>query len=256
MAKYFYSEEGRTRGPVSPRQIMDLILEDRLTVDSSVMESGSPTWLRIKDIPALMRYLHESELKLDYSEDGKSLEENPKEPYFFYIPVGRLALYSLVSFGWYEIYWLYRNWHYLHLKYKKKTSVSFWRDAVNPFAIANLFYNISADRDLIGAAPREDFTSRGWLWMLSFVTMGILSSGVISLLPPLNDLLEALFSVFLLGSTLVFILPVQAFINAANIKQGKDLSFMTFGHYTLLVLGVFSLAFNLSVWVPALLGLL
>ena len=50
MAKYYYTYEGKTLGPVSPKEVLDLILDDVLSMDSSVMESSSPQWLKIRDI--------------------------------------------------------------------------------------------------------------------------------------------------------------------------------------------------------------
>ena len=60
MAKYYYSSEGRTLGPVSPDEILYLILDDKLSTDSYVMEVKTPQWIKIRDIPVLMRHLQQS----------------------------------------------------------------------------------------------------------------------------------------------------------------------------------------------------
>ncbi|MBW6513691.1 MAG: DUF4339 domain-containing protein [Candidatus Syntrophosphaera sp.] len=151
MAKYFYTFEGRTKGPVSPRQIMSLILDDVLDNDSYVMDSKSPHWIKIRDIPDLMRYLHESDFKLPTSdvaeEDLYVLDE--KAPVFFHIPISRLIVCSIASLGLFEFYWLYKNWHYLRWVRKDKSfGFSFWRDASNPFRVVDIFRKIALDKEL------------------------------------------------------------------------------------------------------------
>ena len=237
MAKYFYSSEGRTHGPIHPQDLMSLILDDVLNTDSYVMEMKNPAWRKIKDIPELMRYLHESDVRLSPTRDDISLDNtDDREPLFFYIPVSKLVLWSILSMGWYEIYWFYQNWKYLRYRRKRKTSISFWRDIINPFAISGVFFSISTDPELSkGVAPRN-FAHIGWMWILSSVLMSVFTNGVLSFLTPATVILDIVGSMISLGCSLLFIIPVQKHINEGNAKLGRHPSQPALGHYLLVTL--------------------
>lgn len=212
MAKYFYTFEGRTLGPVSPQEIMSLILEDVLNNDSYVMDAKSPQWIKIKDIPELMRFLHESDFRLPTSdvndEDLHALDE--QAPVFFHIPISRLILCSIFTLGLYQFYWLYKNWHFLRWVRKDNSfGFSFWRDSINPFRLVKIFSKISLDKELNRAVPSgQDFGMYGVLWILTW---------------PLSQF--------------VFLIPVQNYINTCNAKLGRRYTVKSFGHYLVLVLG-------------------
>lgn len=212
MAKYYYTYEGRTLGPVNEDGIMSLILEDKLTTESQVMPAKSPQWVRISELPELMRYLHQSDQRLPASEvDFVALtEDDPTDPVFFHIPLSRLIVCSLVSAGLYEWYWLYKNWHFLRWVRKDMSfGLSFWRDMANPFRLVNIFNKIALDKELNRAVPyRRNFGMNGTIWLLTWFV-----------------------------SHFLFLIPVQNYINAANAKLGRRYTETSFGHYLALVLG-------------------
>lgn len=252
MAKYFYTIGGRTLGPVKPKDIMSLILEDKLDTDSYVMDTRSPQWTKINEIPDLMKFLHESDVRLpDTGEDLAVMEiEDENAPLYFHIPLARLILLSLISFGLFELYWLYRNWRFLRYHRKRKTSISFWRDIINPFAIVGVFYQISKDPELGTHSKNRNFTANGWFWLLTWILFWFVSNGVVTYLSSANSVLAILASLALLGFSVWCMYPVQKHINTANAKLNRDLSRPSFWYYATVVLGAGYWIAVLRYWVP------
>lgn len=245
MARYFYTLEGRSRGPATPRDVMDLILADKLTLDSYVQKDRDPAWRKISEIPELVRYLHESEFRLpaaDLSLEG-FVAAGDDAPVYFHIPLSRLILGSLVSLGLYGGYWFYKNWNYLHHNRKGKTGSSFWRDSLNPMAIVNVFYQISVDKELNSAlrAPR-DFSGYGTLWLifvLASVALFFFGGSLPGFLGLFLDLVFYLLPLW-------FLLRVQSYVNAANAKLGRRYTPVSLGHYVVLVVGAMSAVYWLT----------
>ncbi len=252
MAKYFYTFEGKTLGPVAPKEVLSLILEDVLDIDSYVMDTRSPQWLRIREIPELMRFLHESEFQISDWAEEKVLAgiEDRDAPLFFHLPLSRLAGLSLITFGLYEIYWLYVNWRFLRFHRKGRTASYFWKDSLNPFALVGVFYQISMDEDLGGRSAGRDFTLNGWLWILCLLALGARSILVLAFV--LGAWADIAISLGVLALSVACLIPVQKHINAGNAKAGKPLSRPTFGHYAMIGLGILSCVSVLLTWISSL----
>lgn len=255
MARYFYTDKGKTLGPVNPDQILNLILNDVLSLDSLVMDTRSPRWIKIRDIPELMRFLYESDIQIsDWAEEiALSGENNTSIPLFFHIPTARLITLSIVSLGWYEIYWLYMNWRYLHYFRKNSTSRAFWLALINPLAIMRIFQNISNDKELSIQKEERDFTFNGIIWILALLILFIFASGIINYLAHIPFLVSIFVSFAALTLSLCCIVPVQNYINTANNQFNKKLSTHTFGHYLTIILGILTWIYVLILWIPALL---
>ncbi len=252
MAKYYYTFEGKTLGPASPKEVLDLILDDVLDQDSFVMDSRSPRWLKIRDIPELMRYLHESDVRITDWAEEKDLAgiDDQQEPLFFHLPVSRLVWLSLITLGLYELYWVYRNWRFLRFRRRGRTAAYFWRDSLNPFALAGVFTKISLDRDLGKDLPEQDFTLHGWLWIVALLALAARSILVFSLLLSLGA--DIALTLGALAFSILCLVPVQKHINAGNAKAAKPLSRPTFGHYAAIVGGIVGWLFVLLTWIPRL----
>lgn len=256
MAKYFYTSEGKTLGPASPKEVMALILDDVLDMDSFVMDSRSPQWLKIREIPELMRYLHESEVQISDWGEEKAMAgiEDQQQELFFHLPVSRLVWLSLLTFGLYEVYWLYANWRFLRFNRKRRTATYFWKDSLNPFALVGVFHQISMDEELGGRSSDRDFTLNGWLWIFSLLALAARSILVFAL--ALNVLVDIGIALAALTLSILCLIPVQKHINAGNAQAGKGFSKPTFGHYATIVIGILGLAMVLGTWIPRLIGLL
>lgn len=233
--KYFYSYEGRTQGPVSPTEIMQLILSDKLSTDSHVMNSKEPIWKKIRDIPELMDFLHRSGQALPASEltlEGL-VEAAGGGPIFFHIPLSRLIFSSIISLGMYEFYWLYKNWLFLHEHRERGTGPYFWRVVINPFGITDIFHKISIDKELNSAVRSgRDFSSYGWWWVIIL----IIASGLIVTVG-LPGILGVLYNLVCFGTSIWFLAQVQSYVNQANAKLGRRYTPRTWGHYVIISLG-------------------
>lgn len=212
MARYYYSFEGRTLGPVSSDEIMTLILDDKLTTESYVMPVKSPQWVKISGLPDLMRFLHQSDQRLPASDvdlaEIADLDETA--PIFFHIPLSRLIVCSLASLGLFEWYWLYKNWHFLRWVRKDQSfGLSFWRDSINPFRLIRIFNKIALDKELNRAVLcKPNFGINGTLWFFTWF-----------------------------ASHFLFLIPVQNYINEANAKLGRRYTELSFGHYATMAMG-------------------
>ena len=72
--------------------------------------------------------------------------ETAQVPLFLYIPVARLVLLSIVSFGLYEAYWIYKNWSYI----KERDGLNimpFWRGVFGLFFCHSLLRRIYEDKE-------------------------------------------------------------------------------------------------------------
>jgi hypothetical protein len=255
MARYFYTDKGKTLGPVSPNQILTLILKDILSLDSLIMDTRSPHWIKIRDIPELMRFLYESDIQIsDWAEElALSGSSDKSIPLFFHIPTPKLITLSIVTLGWYEIYWLYMNWRFLHYFRKNSTAKAFWLDLINPLAIIRIFQQIGNDSELNRQKEERDFTFSGIIWILSLLTVFIFASGIINYLTLIPFWISTLVSFAALTLSIFCIVPVQNHINATNNYLNKKLSTHTFGHYGTIILGILSWIYVLILWIPALL---
>ena len=238
--RYFYSFEGRTLGPVSPDEIMDLILRDKLNMDSYVMAVKEPRWLKIRDVPELVRHLHECGTRIPASDiDIEGFQAaGDEEPIYFHIPMSRLIFSYIFSLGLYGVYWLFKNWSFLRYKRKGKTGTSFLRDSVNPLLIVNVFSQISYDRELNSAERSErDFAFYGWMWLIFYLLCiffflfgSKLSPGILWLVETVAYLIP-----------LWFLVKVQSYVNRANSKLGRRYSITESGERLVRVVGVISL---------------
>lgn len=135
-------------------------------------------------------------------------EAETKGPLYYFVPVGRLVLLSIISAGIYAIYWIYRNWRYL--KERDALSISpFWRGFFGVFYMHKLLRAIHGDQQVRTLQPAA--FSPGWLatgWVI-LVVIG----NIVSRIPE-----PAVAFPFLLLSQLsfLFLIPVQNYINGVN----------------------------------------
>jgi hypothetical protein len=254
MARYFYTDKGKTLGPVNREQILNLILKDVLSLDSLLMDTRSPRWIKIRDIPELMHFLYESDIQIsDWAEEiALSGESDESIPLFFHIPTTRLITLSIVTFGWYELYWLYMNWRFLHYFRKNSSAKAFWLDLINPLGVIRIFQHISNDKELRVQKEERDFTVNGIIWILALLTLFIFASGIINYLTRIPFLVSIFVSFVALTLSLCCIMPIQNYINTANMRFNKKLSAHTFGHYGTIILGILTWIYVLILWIPAL----
>lgn len=149
---------------------------------------------------------------------SESQEKNINQPVFFYIPLSRLIIMSIITFGLYDFYWMYRQYKYA---IEKDESLDSSRTLVAMFTFG--FYDvlsiaISQNKELNDIElPTFDapvIISRLWfiLRLISFYLLYIsinysyTVTGIISLCIP----------------AYLCLTPLQSYINSVNKKKNPD----------------------------------
>ncbi|MSU74605.1 zinc ribbon domain-containing protein [Candidatus Kaiserbacteria bacterium] len=161
---------------------------------------------------------------------------------YFSISIGRLMLFSVLTWGLYEIYWFYRNWAAV----KKTELPNIWPVARGIFAIFfchDLFKRVLQTAKSNGYA--ETYSAQ---WLATGYVVMLIVGNVWGRTESLGSL-DLLIMVFMLGVTPLFLLPVQRAINFNNKKLGlapAEATKFSGGEVVLIVLGC--LFMTLSVW--------
>ncbi|MDD3940310.1 MAG: zinc-ribbon domain-containing protein [Candidatus Pacebacteria bacterium] len=146
----------------------------------------------------------------------------------------RLALFSVLTFGIYEIYWFYKNWEAVK-KAEGQNISPFWR------AIFAVFFCHSLFKKVLESAKAHDYKesySPGWLTAayIALIFIGNTLSREDSSDPILN-----LFCLIVVSITFIPLLSVQKAINFNNEKNKEGATLkqgFSGGEVTLIVVGV------------------
>jgi len=166
--------------------------------------------------------------------------ESYSGPLFLYISPARLIIASIVSFGLYEAYWIYKNWQYI----KKRDSLNirpFWRGIFGVFFCHSLLKRIHGDPEA-RAIQSPTFAAGGLAtgWVVFVVAANIISRA---------PSIEASLISGIIPSYLCFV-PVQKYINAvaADINPEPKFHGWSAGQ-------IICLAFGIVVWLLLFIGL-
>lgn len=166
---------------------------------------------------------------------------------YFAISPGRLALFSILTFGIYEIFWFYKNWQVV--KKQEGSNISpFWR------AIFAIFFCHSLFKKVLDSAKSHNYPnpySAGWLAAV-YILLLFVGNGLSRV-----ETYDVGFNILWLGialSTFIPLLPVQKAINFNNekLKGGQVLKEgFSGGEVALIVAGVvWSLLVLVGTFIP------
>jgi uncharacterized membrane protein YiaA len=241
MKEWYYSEFGQTKGPVSLDAVVQLILKQELELEAYVTDGMDKPWRKIKDIPVIMDKVHQpqdlphaSEIPANFiSEDGEVRIGN----LYFYIPIKRFILMTIVTFGLYQFYWFYKQWQYFDRKDRLayQRSRGFFEMLFFPFRI---FQNIQYDKEM-NAVIKADFSGMGifWLWLGAGVALYLLLSTALGSQHAYGSLGYAFLSLDVL-----VLIPIQRYVNRVNEKLGNTYDKPSLGHYLCLGVAVLTVA--------------
>ena len=164
----------------------------------------------------------------------------PQGDLFLYVPVTRLIILSIASFGAYKAYWIYKNWNFI--KEREGLNIhSFWRGIFGVFFCHSLLRKIHGDKE--ARAFVEPTFSPGTLataWVILVIVSNIFSRvpGIVA------SIIAAVIPSYLC------LVPVQNYINSVTRRQSPGTTYYGWssGHIVCLVFGVI-------VWGLALLAL-
>src|ERR1051326_4300794 len=105
MSDWYYEKNGKQEGPIQGSELAGLLKSGAVTPTTLVWTDGLAEWKWISDVADLLPP------PIEFSK--RQATQLPGGAMFLYIPLSRLIIMSLVSFGLYEVYWMYRNWKFL-----------------------------------------------------------------------------------------------------------------------------------------------
>ncbi|RKY84916.1 hypothetical protein DRQ11_10825 [candidate division KSB1 bacterium] len=161
-------------------------------------------------------------------------------PLFLRIPVSRLIFLSITSFGFYEAYWIYKNWRYI----KERDGLNirpFWRGVFGIFFCHSLLRRIHEDKE--ARSIQLPIFSPGGLatgWVILIIVSNIVSHA--------PGIVASIISAFI--PSFLCLVPVQNYINSVEEKHSPGQGFYGWssGHIVCLVIGII-------IWALLLIGL-
>ncbi len=153
-----------------------------------------------------------------------------QEPLFLYISVTRLILMSVASVGFYEAYWIYKNWKYINER-EGRGLHPFWRGIFGVFFCHSLLGEIKKDK-AASALIEPSFSvhlATGWV-ILTILTEYII--GPFVSIPGIE--------VVIVMPSYLFFVPVQKYINLVTEKRSPGAGYYGWsaGHIVCLILGL------------------
>jgi hypothetical protein len=160
---------------------------------------------------------------------------------FLYIPTARLIFLSIASMGFYEAYWIYKNWKYIKDRDGLKIS-PFWRGLFGVFFCHSLLKRIYEDKEAQSIHP-PSFSPNGLAtcWVI-LVVMACIFGGnhgifILSITGWSPSITTSIISAAV--PSLCFV-PVQNYINAMTKERNLEQSNYRWssGHNVCLAIGV------------------
>lgn len=149
---------------------------------------------------------------------------------FLYIPVSRLIIMSIISFGLYEAYWIYKNWRYLNDRDDLQIQ-PFWRGVFGIFYCHGILKSIHND-SVANKYEKAKFSAggltTGWIILrylgYAFSRVNIIGGAIGLIIFP----------------SYLFFVPVQNYINHVNSakKPKPEYNSWSAGHILCLIIGL------------------
>ena len=236
-------KDGQQHGPFSLDDVNSKALAGEFAPSDPAWIEGWSEWRSLADVPGFVQQASPPPFKPQVSPPSIPSElirasqpptaaAAPATALFFYVPVARLVVMSLVTFGLYEVYWIYRNWRFLKERDNLRIQ-PFWRAVFGIFFIKSLLTAIKNDtaaNNILPATFSPGALATGWI---IFVVLGNLSQR--SPEPVVN-----IFGLIITAPSFAFLLPAQNYINRVNeslpIRPGYYR--WSVGHIVLLVIGI------------------
>jgi hypothetical protein len=151
-------------------------------------------------------------------------------PLFLYIPISRLILLSILSFGIYQAYWIYKNWWFINKRDKQKIQ-PFWRGIFGILFCHSLLRRIHEDKEACSIATptfSPNGLATGWVILMIFSNILSRASGIA------GSIIAAFIPSYLC------LVPVQNYINTVKEKRNSGSQFYdwSFGHLVCLIIGI------------------
>ena len=206
MPSYYVARNGVQSGPFDEQSIVGQMKAGLLSPHDLCSSDGVNEWIELRTLVA--------------ASTGSG-------PMYFHVPASRIVLFSILSCGAYEIYWLYRNWRYIRDQDAAVIS-PFWRSVFGIFYVRDLFDRIHSDVRARSAAMPSFSPKR---LAIAWIVLTILSTLVSHIPSAAATLIAAFIPSFLC------LVPVQQYVNVVNRHHPYDPWHTSLGHWACLAFG-------------------
>lgn len=222
MSSWFYSKDGRNKGPLSSKKIAKKVLDQELEMDDYVLCTKTQLWKRIREIKEIVDLVHSPiqghvfrDIDIQQFEEELGIQAMEEEKPFIHFTIAEVIFWQLITLGMFGVYWLVKQNHYL--KYQVDTGTTqysrlkrFAFGPINPFL--NVIKGIENHKTLNKAqVPSNSLVGIFILWIILMLT------GVLMVLLTVTSLfIPTLFIASI--SFLAVIIPTQTYINNCHEK--------------------------------------
>lgn len=234
MSSYFVARNGVQSGPFDEAEVQRQVRAGALSPKDYCWREDMVGWRPIAEVVDLRAGVSTPpplppEMMASAPAPGPHISA-PATPLFLYIPTHRLIWMSIVSFGIYEAYWIYRNWSYIkerdHLDIRP-----FWRGFFGLFYCHSLLRRMYLDPEArTFQMPTFSPSSLATWWLVLRIV-----SNVIGRFPTSGPSMVAAFIPSFLCLT-----PVQQYVNDVTAKRNPGMAYYrwSWGHIACLVPGL------------------
>jgi GYF domain 2 len=226
MTSYHIAKNGKQTGPFEEAEVLRQILEGTLSPNDFCWREGMADWQPI----AVVLNVATQGASIPPIPDVKIHPVGQADPLFLHISVARLILMSIVSFGLYDNYWMYKNWRYI----KERDNMNirpFWRGFFGVFYCHSLLrriYNDKEARSIQVPSFSPDVLATVWVVL-------IVISAVVGFTP---GIIASIIGAFI--PTFLCLVPIQNYVNAVSKLRSPRQPYYGWssGHILCLVLGI------------------
>jgi len=240
--EWYYVTNAQQQGPVSESELIDLLRNAQITQKTLVWMQDMKNWLPADQVKALQPQTAEPDSikpAVDIFEKPVISSACSEEEIFLHIPISRLVVLSILSCGLYEVYWIYKNWRYL--KERDNLNIKpFWRAIFGVFYCHSLLKEIHQDKELnLFEPPTFSAGTIATIWVA--LTLIANFTGNINVKTDIGIDANILAIITFLNPSFLCFIPIQKYINSANIKRNPTAPYTkwTKGHLFCLGLGLF-----------------
>jgi len=218
MNDWYYLIDSVQQGPLTEAAFVQLFESGQLNLETLVWTDALENWVRAADLqnfttaqfkpPPLPGAVATPPLPGVVVPPISQAPPLSSAPIFLHISLTRLILMSILSFGIYDAYWIYKNWRYLNERDRLNIK-PFWRGIFGIFYCHSLMNAIHNDPQTNALKPAQ--FSAGMLatgWVILVVVANVISRS--------EDPRVILIGSIVTLPSFLFLIPVQNYINSVN----------------------------------------
>ncbi|MDD3235207.1 MAG: GYF domain-containing protein [Candidatus Cloacimonetes bacterium] len=244
MPHWFFTQDGKDYGPYSSNKVADMVLKDKLELESYIISDKDKIWVKVRDVPEIMDIIHEPVAEPIFDEGAANqfasfintgVEIKDYFPIGYNMPAKRLVWLNILTLGFFQIYWFYKQWRYqIAHRLNKYESRSMMAVKYLFLFAYEIFYQIENNPELM-KVKRSKWSS----WKLAL--LWYLGPGIIIFSPfPTSSIAAGMLSTIVEIMISTYVLSqVQSYINEINAELKRPVSRPSFGcYFTILLAGV------------------